>query len=339
MDASTYPWSSSDERARAARRADGSMTQSRTLRVAAALLWLAAVVPAMAADRAIWIWETESYRLMEDPAAARQALDLAHRKHITSFYLYADAFRDRSLIASRPDQYRGFVRQAHAAGLRVFALLGSAYLHTEAYVLPQRRGEALAMFQRVLSYNASSAPQERFDGVNLDIEPYLLEEWDRDKLRLLGQFLDLGQALMDVRRASGQSIEVGPAIPFWFAGIRMPWHGASASVAEHVLALYDYAAVMDYRNHAEGGDGIISHAVDTMKIAQRQGKKIVIGIEVGQGELEKVSFQHLGERDLEHELALTERAFADRDSFGGFAIHHYHAYREWLDRQDRSGTP
>jgi hypothetical protein len=290
-------------------------------------------LPAKSADRAVWTWEAESYALMEDPAAARQALDLAQRKHITSFYLYADVLRERSLIVNQPAEYRQFIRRLHLAGLRVFALLGSAYLHTESYVLPERRADALMMFQRVLEYNALSEPAERFDGINLDIEPYILDAWDRDKLQLLGQFLDLGQALMDLKRASGQAIAVGPAIPFWFAGIPLRWHGVQASVTEHALALYDYAALMDYRNHAEGGDGIISHASDSMAIAGRYGKKLVIGVEVGSGELEKVSFQHLSERDLEHELALTEQALGDREAFAGFAIHHYRAYRDWLDLQ------
>jgi len=306
----------------------------RTPRIVALLVsMLVSAMPAMATDRAIWTWEAESYALVQDPMAARQAMDLARQKHITSFYLYADAFRDRNLIVNRSEVYRQLIRRMHGAGLRVFALLGSADLHSEVYVLPEQRDQALTMFQRVLDYNASSAFEERFDGVNLDIEPYILDEWDRNKLGLLGQYLDLGQALMDLRRASGQSIQVGPAIPFWFARIQVQWHGVSASVTEHALALYDYAVLMDYRNHAEGTDGIINHAIDTMEIAGRLGKQIVIGVEVGSGEAEKVSFQHLTERDLERELALTERAFGNRDAFAGFAIHHYRAYREWLNRQ------
>jgi hypothetical protein len=289
---------------------------------------------ALAADRAIWTWESESYALVQDPAAARQAVDLARRKHITSFYLYADVYRERNLIGTQPESYRRFIRGMHAAGLRVYALLGSAYLHTESYVLPERREDALSMFRRVLDFNAASPADERFDGVNLDIEPYLLDEWDHDKLALLAGFLDLGKAMMEMKRASGQAIVVGPAIPFWFAGIQLVWHGVSASVTDHVLSLYDYAALMDYRNHADGGDGIISHAIETLDIAARLGKKVVIGVEIGTGELEKVTFQHKSERDLERELALTEFAFGDRDVFAGFAIHHYRAYREWLAGQD-----
>lgn len=306
-------------------------------RAVALAVWLGVAglaPPVAAADRAIWTWESESYALVQDPDAARQALELARRKHLTTFYLYADAYRDRNLIEADPATYHRFVRAMHAAGLRVYALLGSADLHTESYVLPERRQKALAMFRRVLDYNAQAAGDERFDGVNLDIEPYLLDAWDREKYPLLAGFLDLGRAMMDMKRASGQAIEVGPAIPFWFAGIRLEWNGTSASVTDHVLSLYDYAALMDYRNHADGGDGIISHAVDTLDIAARRGKKVVIGVEIGAGELEKVSFQHKSERDLERELALTEFAFSDRGVFAGFAIHHYRVYREWLARQD-----
>jgi hypothetical protein len=300
--------------------------------LAAAVLLASPAPAAAAAERAVWTWEAASYEMVLDPAAGDTAIAFAQRKHIDTFYLYADAFAGRNLVATRRDAYRQFIRRLHRDGLHAYALLGSAYLHTEAYVLPQHRAEAVAMFRRVLAYNASAAPDERFDGVNLDIEPHILEQWDRQKMRLLGQYLDLGQALMELKRASGQSLEVGPAMPFWYDGITLTWHGRTTTVAEHTLGIYDYAALMDYRDHAEGPDGIVSHARDTMEIAGRLHRRLVIGVDVTPSDIQKVSFRHLAEPDLERELALAERAFAAQGAFAGFAIHHWRAYQEWLGR-------
>jgi hypothetical protein len=89
---------------------------------------------------------------------------------------------------------------------------------------------------------------------------------------------------------------------------------------------------MDYRNHAAGGDGIISHAADEMAYASRRGRAVVVGVEVTPNELQKVTFSHLSEPDLERELVLTEKAFDGEAAFAGFAIHHFRSYRVWLDR-------
>ncbi len=310
---------------RAARAAFGVFT--------AFTLWMS--YPAFAAaapERAIWTWEQASFAMLRDRAAGEDAIAFLRAKHIRTLYLYADAYNGENLLETQPGLYRQFVARLHRRGMRAYALLGSAYLHTEAYVLPQHRAEALAMFQRVLAYNAAASDDERFDGVNLDIEPHILDQWPEQKMQLLRQFLDLGAALMALKQASGQSLAVGPAIPFWLDGIELDWHGATRPVSEHVLGIYDYAALMDYRDHALGRDGIVSNAADEMASAERMRKRLVIGIDVTPDEIQKVSFDHLAEADLEHELALAARAFRHNRAFAGFAIHHFRGYQQWLAR-------
>jgi len=188
------------------------------------------------------------------------------------------------------------------------------------------------MFRRVLDYNAAARPDERFDGINLDIEPHVLDQWAEQKLQLLGQFLDLGKALMELKHASGQALAVGPAIPFWLDGIVLDWQGRTKPVSEQLIDLYDYVALMDYRDHAEGPDGIVSLGADEVEYANRRHKKVVIGVDFTPGEIQKTSFDHLVEADLERELELTERAFHGSPAFAGFALHHFEAYRRWLER-------
>ena len=306
---------------------------------AALLLAVLAAAPAAATERAIWTWEQASYDMVQDPVAGSAAIAFLQSKRIRTVYLYADAFNGQNLLLSQPTRYRSFIARLHRRGLRAYALLGSAYLHTEEYVLPERRAVALAMFRRVLDYNAAVARDERFDGVNLDIEPHILDEWPEKKLRLLQQSLDLGQALMDLKRASGQSLAVGPAMPFWLDGIQLEWHGVTKPASEHLLDVYDYAALMDYRDHAQGRDGIISNAVDEMAYADRHNKRLVIGIDVTPDEIQKVSFDHLSERDLERELSLTAQAFRGRRAFAGFAIHHLRGYQAWLSRPAGRSAP
>jgi hypothetical protein len=283
-----------------------------------------------ATPRAIWIWEAESYAMLDHEDAAARAIGFLEVKGIGTAYVYADAWQGRNLVAADPRAYRRLVRRMHAAGLQVYALLGSGALHTERYVLPRYRQEALAMLQRVLDYNRDAAPEERFDGANLDIEPHILDAWSSRKMALLADFIDLSDAFMRLKRQSGQTLAIGPAMPFWLDGIALEWHGRSKPVSEHLQDLYDYVALMDYRDHADGGDGLAAHAMDEMRYGERIGRKVLVGVETAPNALRKVSFHHLREPDMERELGATERALGRMPSFGGFVIHHYAAYRRWL---------
>ncbi len=283
-----------------------------------------------AGPRAIWTWEGESYAMLDSEGAAAQGIAFLKSKSVGTVYLYADAWRGRNLIASDPARYRRLLRRMHAAGLKVHALLGSGYLHTERYVLPAHRTEAVAMLQRVLDYNGQAAPDERFDGINLDIEPHILAEWSSRKMELLAGFLDMSDALMRVKARSGQTLPMGPAIPFWLDGIQLDWQGRRKPVSQHVQDIYDYVALMDYRDHADGGDGLVSHALDELHYGATIGRPVMIGIETSPNEIRKVSFHHLGEAAMERELAAASRSVGGMASFGGYVIHHYAAYRRWL---------
>lgn len=305
-------------------------------RTLAALLLAGFALAAQAADRigprAIWTWEEDSYAMLDDPATASRAIDFLQSKSIDTVCLYADAFGKRNAIADQPQLYRRLLRRLHASGLKAYALLGSGYLHTERYVLPRHRKEALAMLQRVLDYNKAAAPEERFDGINVDIEPHILDEWATRKMALLGEFVALSDTLMGAKRASGQALPMGPAIPFWLDGLHIEWKGQTKPVSQHVQDIYDYVALMDYRDKAAGGDGIVSHAMDELRYAERIEKRVLIGVETLPNAIKKVSFHHLKEADMERELGATARSVGAMQPFGGFVIHHYGSYRTWLGR-------
>lgn len=299
------------------------------------VLWASAATAA-AENRAIWMWEKDSYRMVEDRSFAHDSASFLKHRKVSTLYLYADSYGGRTLIESDAAGYRRLLRELHGRGIKTYALLGSAYLHTEAYVLPERRAAAMTMLQRVLTYNAAAPPAERFDGVNLDIEPHILDQWSSRKEQLLEQFLDLGLAFMSLKRASGQSLAIGPAIPFWLDGIELEWRGKKKPVSEHVIDIYDYVALMAYRDKAEGHDGILYHSASEIDYADKVNKRVVVGVDITPGEPLKLSFDHLTEKDLERELSLGDKALRGRKAFGGFVLHHFSAYRRWLARTDKT---
>lgn len=289
-----------------------------------------------ATDKAVWIWEADSATLLQDHAAADEVIRFAKAQQVTTLHVYADRFAGKSLLTSQPAQWRRLLRRLHREGFKVEALLGSAFLHTEQYVILEQREVALDMFRRVLEFNAASrAREEHFDGIHFDIEPHLLPQWEDERDKLLLAYLDLGRAIVELRRASGEELPIAPDIPFWLDSIVLEWEGSTRSVAEHIIRLFDSVTLMDYRNVARGSDGIIAHATLEMDIAARTGRRVVIGVETGPGELAKTSFASKQPADLDRELELTAAAFRDSPAFGGFAIHHYSAWKAWLARHAR----
>ena len=91
--------------------------------------------------------------------------------------------------------------------------------------------------------------------------------------------------------------------------------------------------LMDYRDHADGSDGIIAHARAEIDAAALRGKRVVIGVETADNEIAKVTFFDNTDAQLELALAQTASAYAGHAGFGGFAVHHFESYVEWLAAQ------
>jgi len=301
------------------------------------ILW-ASVVPghsSVAATRAVWIWEEDAFRMLDQAEVQREIETFLEQQHISTMYLYADEFRGRNILINEPEKYRKLIASAHARGFRVFALLGSMYLRTQEYILPEKRSVALRMFKSVLDFNSGSPDvSSRFDGVNVDIEPYLLDDWASARPLRGRQYLDLSIEFMRMKAGSG--LLVGPAMPFWFDGIEdVEWKGNRRKLSECVQDIYDYVSIMDYRNVAEGPDGIVSHAQDELDYADRMDKKVMIGVETLQTTPAKVTFFGKGAKYFEEQLALAESAMKRHQSFGGFVVHHLKSYRVLVEEKKK----
>ncbi len=281
---------------------------------------LAATPPA---TEAVWIWEADTFHLLEDPAWTAEVAGFLEAQRVGTLYLYADGYEGRNPLQDAPDRYHALLADLHRRGFRVEALLGSAPLDSRAYVLPERSADARAMLQRVLDYNRASAAPGRFDGVHLDIEPYTLAAWnDRTREALAVRYLDRSAEWLAMARAADPSLRMGAAIPFWYDGFEVDWRGRRRPMNEHVQDLYDYVAIMDYRNRAAGPDGIVAHAQPELAYGDLSGHAVVVGLETGPAEPAKVTFHGLGATALGREMAAARARFTPHRSFAGFALHH-----------------
>ncbi|KAF9116212.1 hypothetical protein BGX30_006014, partial [Mortierella sp. GBA39] len=96
-----------------------------------------------------------------------------------------------------------------------------------------------------------------------------------------------------------------------------------------MLEKFDSLVIMNYRNHALGGNGIVENAQAMLREASTLNKKIVIAVEtVKSNEGPRVSFYSMSSDMMDKELQSAHNQLAHYASYAGFAIHDF---KSWQD--------
>lgn len=237
--------------------------------------------PLRSIRRAMWLWESD--KLLKSPPEQRRLLAFCQNHRITHLFLQvpyeAQAKQGQWEIDWEPFRIRPLMAQLHRIGVKVHALDGDP-----RYALRPWHGRVLALLQAIIRYNREVPPQERFDGIRYDIEPYLLPNFGGiRKQAILKQYLSLLAASQVLAKQA--NLEFGVDIPFWFDEqnefFETATEVAGRPMSELVIDLVDNVGIMDYRTQAYGADGTIAHATGELQYAARRGKKVFVGLETG----------------------------------------------------------
>jgi hypothetical protein len=295
-------------------------------------------------DRAMWIWEKASYNLFYNDGS-KEVLDALAQDTatfdsdpVTTFYLGIDQLHGKHVMQEDPDKVRAFISWAHSKGYKVHATIAGGTIPPYLGAYSRYHEFAVRAMEGVINYNLSSAPDERFDGVNVDIEPYLLPDFKTDQPSVQIQYLDGLAKMIQRRDAAGINLPFGTVIPRWFdtadQARDIPWRGTTTWLSEHIQDISDYIAIMDYRDTAEGSAGIIQSALGELSYANAIGKpgSVVIGVETldiaDGGDPETITFREEGRTYMERELDKVYEAVGSDPAFAGIAMHHYDSLRQ-----------
>ncbi|MFD3257001.1 Ig-like domain-containing protein [Paenibacillus lentus] len=296
-------------------------------------------------DRAIWIWEKAAYNLFLNPGS-RTALkafaddtETFNSDSVTTFYLGVYPYEGVDILEEETEKVRDFIAWAHDNGYKVHACIAGGTVPPYFGALTPYHELAIREMEKVINYNLSSSAHEQFDGVNVDIEPYILPDFRLQKPSVQLQYLDIMEQLVARRDTAGIALPFGPAIPRWFdsndPAKDITWNGETKWLSEHIQDMSDYITIMDYRDTADGSVGIIAHAQGEIDYANRIGKpnSVIIGVETldiaNSGDPESITFREEGRTYMESELDKVYAWFNGNPAFGGIAMHHYDSIR-WL---------
>lgn len=278
-------------------------------------------------DKAMWAWFPNEDINSQD--AREELVTFANEKRINVIYMNIGARGSDPYIEMHPEQYRKFIKLAHENDIQVYALDGaSEWAKEENYDIP------ISRMHEVFKYNRTVNEEEQFDGIQFDIEPYLLDEWDNpdQRVQLIEEYLTVLKILNNQANAYSQShdFEFMIAMPFWFDGDKYLTNHKDVTkpLSDHVMDTVSNVAIMAYRDFAEGRDSITYHTKHEMQYAAESGTKVVMGVETQYLEpYEKVSFFEEGEAYMNEQLGIVDQLYADEPGYGGIAIHKYQSYQ------------
>lgn len=203
--------------------------------------------------RGTWIWRAAQWQ--EDGDAL---LSWAREQGIGLLFITVPMSADG---VREPDQLASFVQRAHRQHIAVWSVDGDPHM-----VLPSEQGAAVRLAQAYANYNRQADAAARLDGVQFDIEPYLLDQYHLAPDAWNERYLALAQAL---RAASGQ-LHLDFVVPFWWSG--------HADILAGLARAADGLTVMDYRT--DPGQ-VHRFAAPFLDWAQSTGKQVRIALEAG----------------------------------------------------------
>lgn len=267
--------------------------------------------PASAPEiRGTYIWEAS--QVTDD--GGDHILAFAKQQKINWLYVRLDLDQPYS-------SYRSFVKRAKAQGIEVHAMGGHPIWGKK-----ENRPRIKRLIDYVKNYNAEVEPDERFEGIHLDIEPYTLPEWEANRNTLLTEWAS-NIAYFQEETKKDSNLETSADLAVWLDTYPLP--GKDISVTEFMIDTLDHVSLMAFRNTAEGSNGISAVVSQEMEIADRLGKRLLISVEMKENfEGTHISFHEKGAEEMESQLIKLPDLLSKYKAYKGNLVH---AYDYWIE--------
>jgi hypothetical protein len=238
--------------------------------------------------RAMWLWSAA------DPAAV---VPWATAQGVKEIFVSVPWQPTAAQLARLKD----LRNRTRAAGIRLSALGGDPAWALDA-------ASAVAWRKRATATGL-------FDGIHLDVEPYLLPGWSTDQRRIVDGYL----AMLDAVRAAGpEPLEAD--VPFWLATVP----AGKGNLADAVIARVHAITVMSYRDSAAG---VLEVGADLLARGQSASRPVRLAAETQPlADCGYCTFAAQTRSALTTHLSTVDTEAARYSSFNGVAVHDYDSW-------------
>ena len=270
---------------------------------------------------ATWIWKSETILDNEQCGAF---LAFARERRVDTVYLqYSPKYED---IAGF-EHFSTFMRLAYSSGIQVMFVAGDP-----KWALSNQHAGALRIIDRTAQLNRRLRAEKvpGVEGVQYDIEPYLLADWKARPGTVEPQFVALLAKLHQVSRR--EQLALWFTLPFWFE--HHPFDKTTLDRAAFPYA--DGIVIMAYRDSVprvlRAVQGVIAHALAAEC-------PIVVAIETACNQPTGIAFCGSSQRELEQGLDALRDGMSGDPWFAGLAVHHYASWRALRPGMDQDTQP
>lgn len=281
-----------------------------------------------------WIWTPIS----ELSAAGMQYyIDQAALGGFNVVYVTIDEYIDIYNMPEGPAKQQKLANYTQAVS-RFITLANQKNLHVDAeagwrdWAKSANRYKGYAVLDFVANYNATNAA--KFRGIQYDVEPYLLPEYESKKTQVLTDFVDFTNTV--ALRAKNYDFMVTFVIPHFYDSTqkwtpKVTLNGVSDYTYNHLVRSMSVLKnpkiiIMAYRNFAYGNNGTIAISQAEVNGAVGTNVKVIVAQETGPVDPDYVTFYGLSKAELAEQIGYINQQFGPNASFGGVAVHYLDTY-------------
>jgi len=270
-----------------------------------------------------WEFNPGGTGIVNDPVKRTELLDFCYIKGINTVLI-----NSQGAVYGTPGDiaaYTAFINEAHARNIDVYGLQGRAW-----WSIPDTANFAGQVWttQDGWLYTDAIINYGQFDGIIDDTEPYTVHStsWTNNLNQRAQWFLDWAQGCKT--RCDTTTTPFISTIPFWFDTINEALNGDAnpRPLSEYVSDIASSVCIMDYRDFAEGANGLIEHANNEITYGPTW-----VAVEVndltGSPHADLISFYEEGEAYMEGELTKLRNHYSGNTNYLGTFIHFYRPYK------------
>lgn len=282
----------------------------------------------------IWVWDSPK---VMTPAHASNVITVARQNGFNVIYVTVDDYLELAEISNEneretlKDEYMlslsVFVEAAKQAGISVDVVGGA-----KDWAMPDNRWKGYALIDFLKEYNERHG-EARVRGLQYDVEPYLLGEYNTDKRKILKEYVEFIDE--SAKRMAAVDAKFTIVIPHFYDNAQawtpsFSYEGEDAHTFTHLLRALKQkddtsVIIMAYRNFFEDENGTRQIAEEEVKEASDggYGTNIIIAQETGNVPPAYVTFYDYPKVSLYDALSEIQEYFKRYQRYGGVAIHYF----------------
>lgn len=254
-----------------------------------------------------WLWNTT-----EIVANSDKVIGFLVENNVKVVYLQVD-------YTLKNEYYNLFIDKAGEKNIAVYALEGSSN-----WVSSDGDKYRINFFDWLTKYQESAFETQRFQGVHLDVEPYLNDEYSKNPNEVFEKYQDY---LLKSKSSSIKlNLEFSIDIPFWFHEVSYKNKYGKGNVAQWIFKNIKAVTIMAYRDTATG---IINVSQTQMNLCAKYNVKATIAVETGKSnEGNNITFYEEGRTTMYNQLNIVVNNYIKNSAFDGVAIHYLYSWME-----------